>query len=544
METIPTQGSPPGPATLSPPSGRPRRKVVVALVAVAVLLAGFAAWWVWLRPYSIAELEAMMHDCEPGYSLCRFQPGQTILLRGAVHRIQLSNTSLGPVTDVFLDESTLPVVFRGDLRSQFRVGLEATIPLAIRPYRYNGIEYLGADEFPIPAVTRGIAVVIAAVGRVAGLGFLPVGGPPDALALRLATHRGEAFPLGLFRFSVVDVQGPIYVGESGYLGGDIRDEVEGWTPAGNGSSPLGHMSFVDVAGNGRFDIGDRITIRPNGTSSPRDIDSRMLVVNDNTGILLGFSYWYETSEGIPYPEDLSDFGEFAYQVWSPHSFLLGPPENVSRLELTAAGGEALRPADESFVLRNNLGQIRAEGTLAADPFLSADGMTGRFLDLDGDGFVSQGDRLEFRGGSADGYYTLDLHDSCCILAYVAWRPGRGAYTGNHPLVGFSNETRLNATALEVDVRLEGGYPWEEIRNFTLGLFEGDAPVLGLDLRVASRASGGGYTLSFFSGGDPAGLDAGDRVRVEGLRPGLSYSVRVRWTGYGTNRICGTWPVSN
>ena len=106
-------------------------------------------------------------------------------------------------------------------------------------------------------------------------------------------------------------------------------------------------------------------------------------------------------------------------------------------------------------------------------------------------------------------------------------------------------TRVNATTVEADPVLAGGFPWEETANFTLELRQGTSLVVSLDLRTATNGTSSGQTLRFLSGGDPTHLDAGDRIRAEGLLTGVTYNVRVLYTPPGPSpRLSGTWTIPN
>ena len=519
---------------------------LVVLVSVAVVVAGFFVWLRWFRPFSIAELEAILKSCPVPGDLCTLEPGRTITVEGTVTRLRLTNTSLGPHTAVWLDQGNLPIMYRGDVRARFPEGHPVTLPLLIQTFRYNDIEFRGADGYPFPAAALTVGVLFAAVSRVAGIGLLPATVGPDSLTVRVASHRGEAFPLSLFRLSLVDVQGPLYIGESGYLTTTTRDEIEGWTPTGNGTSPLGWLSFTDVGGNGLLDIGDEITIRGHRTPSPLDFDSRMLLVNNMTGILFGVHYWYETSEGMMSYADATDLVQDPWITWGPESFTTGPPESVDRFQAVVVSGAGDPIQNWSYVIRDAVGQSLAAGSLAPGLFLSSAGLNGTIGDRDGDGALSVGDGLEIRGGVPRTRYSMEFALGGVLVGDLHWAVGYGEYTGAYPLAGFSNPTRLNTTALESDVRVTGGFPMEEARNFTLALFEGGSRVLSVDLSQGVSATASGITLTFLGGGDPLLLDPGDRVHLEGLRPGMAYTVEVLYhVPYPTHlAVSGSWSFTN
>ncbi len=542
METVP--GSPSG--AEAPTPARPRRslKMYVVVLVVLVALAGFAVWWVYFKPYTIEQLFGMARDCQPDSSLCQFSPGQTVYVAGTVTRIRLVDVSTGPHTELTLDGSGV-LLFAGDRRTQFAVGTSTTIPLVIRAYRYNGIEYRSADEFALVPTALAFSSVMMAISRVSGITFLPASTGPGAVTLEVAAHKGEAFPLSRFRFCLIDVQGPLFLGESGSLGCEGRDEIDTWTPTGNGSSPGGRMAFVDLAGNGRLDVGDRITITARPASAPYDLDSEMLAVNNMTsGILGGLFYWFETTAGMVYYPDPLSVTPTVLEMWSPLPFVMGPPD-VDPFQLVVAQGISPALGNLSYVARDQAGNLFAQGTVAAGTFLSAGGMTGRYDDRDGDGHASLGDRLEFLNGQPDAHYTFQLVSDSTLVAQLDWVSGRGAYTGSFPLVAFPSVTQIDAATLEASVVLAGGYPWEEVANFTLELREGATLLVSVDLRTATNGTAGGQTLRFVAGGDPTHLDAGDVIRVEGLRTGVQYTVRVLHTPYtGLMRVCGEWAISN
>ena len=544
MESAPAAPPPAETPTPAPPK-RPIKAYVVVL-AVLIALAGFAAWWVWFKPYTIAQLDEMARECVPEPSLCQIPAGRTIYVAGTVTRLDLVNVSTGIRTAVFLDGGG-PLLLAGDQRSKFAVGQSTTLPLLIRTYHYNGLEYLSADEYVLPPAALEISLVFAAVSRVAGITFLPASSGPDALTLAVAAHRGEAFPLSYFRFCLIDVQGPFYLAESGRLNGCTgQDEVDGWTPGGNSSSPAGRMIFSDLAGNGRLDVGDRITISPTRTASPYDMDSKFLAVNNaSSGILMGFAYWFETSAGMTYYPDPLAVNPATLQMWTPGNFTLGPPENIDRFTLTVARGRSPALGNMSYILRDDFGGVFAQGPIAAGTFVTAGGMTGAYMDADGDGLASVGDRLEFRGGQTSAHYTLQILSESSIIDQLQWRSGRGAYTGNFPLVAFQAMTRVNATTVEANPVLAGGFPWEDTANFTLELHRGTSLLVSVDLRTATNGTSLGQILRFTSGGDPTHLDAGDRVRAAGLLAGLTYVVRILYTSPGfAPRLSGTWTIPN
>ena len=543
----PAPGATPPAETPAPAPPKRPVKVYVIVLAILIALAGFAVWWVFFKPYTIAQLDAMARECVPTGSLCQIPEGRTIYVAGTVTRLDLVNVSTGVRTAVFLDGGG-PLLFAGDRRSQFAVGQSTTVPLLIRVYRYNGIEYRSADEYPLLPLAIQTSVIFSAISRVAGITFLPVSSGPDTLTLEVAAHRGEAFLLSYFRFCLIDVQGPLFLAESGYTDGCAgRDEVDGWTPGGNGSSPSGRMAFSDLAGNGLLDVRDRITVSGTPTGSPYDLDSKFLAVNNaSSGILQGFSYFFETSAGIAYYPDPLAVNPGTLQMWTPGNFALGPPENIDRFGLTVARGPAPALGNMSYLLRDELGAVFSQGRFAAGTFFTSGGMTGTYDDADGDDHASVGDRLEFRGGQTNGHYTLQIQSgSGLLIDQLQWRSGRGAYTGNFPLVAFQAMTRVNATTVEADPVLAGGFPWEETANFTLELRQGTSLVVSLDLRTATNGTSSGQTLRFLSGGDPTHLDAGDRIRAEGLLTGVTYNVRVLYTPPGPSpRLSGTWTIPN
>jgi len=469
----------------------------------------------------------MMEACPQRADLCRLDPGTTITLAGTVAQARILNTSLGPYTAVWLDRGPTPLMYLGDVRSRFVVGAGVSLPLAIKLFRYNGLELRAADEYPYPGLPLSVANVLASISWIAGVGLEASGGGPDAITVRVATHRGEAFPLALFRLSLVGVRGPLYVGESGYLdGGPPRDEIEGWTPTGNGTSPQGWLSFVDAAGNGLLDIGDRITIRGVRPASPLDLDSRLLIVSGPSGvlqgILAGLYYWYGTSRGM-----LSFFDDAtppSWVTWGPESFTPGPPEAVDRFQVIASGRTSGPFTSWRYLLSDDHGETLSQGPIAPGPFL-AFGLAGTLEDRDGNGAFSLGDRLVVRGGTPRETYHFQFVHENTSLGFLDWRSGFGMFTGRFPLVAFSNVTRLNATSIEAQARVAGGFPFEESRNFTLRLREGGTPLLTLNPTAVST-SVSGITMTYLGGGDPTLFDAGDRIRLDGLRPGLAYTVEV------------------
>jgi len=532
------------------PSPRGRRRTIVAVsvvLAIVLVTAGYIVWLGWFRPYTIRELDNMMAQCPTYGDLCRLEPGTTITLAGTVARLRIVNMSLGPHTGVWLDAGSLPLMFPGDVRSRFTVGASVSLPLAIQTFRYNGFEFRGADVYPYPGLPMTFPFIIAAVSQASGLLLEPAGGGPDAIHLRIAAHRGEAFPLYLFRLYLVDVQGSLYVGESGHLGGPPRNVVEEWTLTENGTSPQGWLSFRDVAGNGLLDIGDEITVRGSRTASPVDFDSRLLLVNDMSGILAGVYYWYETSLGLMSYTDFGASTDFWGQTaqggvaWGPESFTTGPPETVDRFRVIAAAGSD--PISEwRYRLTDESGGVSLQGSTAVGQFLASGTMTGAIEDLDGDGAFSAGDRLEIRGGVPRTMYRFALSTPIGAAVSMTWQSGFGVVTGRFPFVTFSNETRLNATSIEAEARVAGGFPSEEARNFSLRVREAGVQVLVLDPASGTSASGSGITLTYVRGGDPALFDAGDRLRLEGLRPGLAYSVDILHVPRsGTS---GTWTFTN
>lgn len=543
--------SPPGAASTpeAPPPTPPKRsiKAYVVVLVVLISLAGFAVWWVWFKPYTIAQLNDMARECAPTTSLCRFSPGQTIYVAGTVTRIDVVDVSTGPHTAVYLDDSGASLLFPGDRRPQFAVGQSTTVPLAIRAYTYNGVEYRSADEYPLVPSGLSASFIFSAISRVMGITFLPVSTGPDALTLEVAAHRGEAFPLPLFRFCLIDVQGPFYLGESAHTEGCTgQDWVDAWTPGGNESSPTGRMAFSDTAGNGLLDVGDRITITAHPTASPYALDSELLAVNNaSTGILQGLYYWFETSAGVVYYPDPLAVNPAVLQMWSPRGFALGPPEDVDVFELTVAHGPSPAIGDMSYVVRDEAGTLFAQGAFATGPFFTSGGMTGAFEDADGDGQASVGDRLEFRGGQPSAHYTFQFLYQSAFIEQVQWRSGRGAYTGHYPLVAFQGTARVNATTWQTGPVLAGGFPWEETANFTLELWQGSSRVVSVDLRTETNGTFLGQTLRFLLGGDPTHLDAGDTIRAEGLQTGVAYVVRILYTlpRFGPLQS-GSWTISN
>ena len=139
---------------------------------------------------------------------------------------------------------------------------------------------------------------------------------------------------------------------------------------------------------------------------------------------------------------------------------------------------------------------------------------------------------------------MAVHEAGHVLH--AWASGGTVSVVRVPLAGFSIPTRLNTTAIESDVRVTGGFPMEEARNFTLALFEGGSRVLSVDLSQGLSATASGITLTFLGGGDPLLLDPGDRVHLEGLRPGMAYTVEVLYhVPYPTHlAVSGSWSFTN
>ena len=119
MEPAPGARPPAATPPPAPPKGPVRVSVMV--LAIRIALAGFAVWWVFFKPYTIAQLDAMARECVPTGSLCQIPEGRTIYVAGTVTRLDLVNVSTGVRTAVFLDGGG-PLLFAGDRRAQFAVG--------------------------------------------------------------------------------------------------------------------------------------------------------------------------------------------------------------------------------------------------------------------------------------------------------------------------------------------------------------------------------------------------------------------------------------
>ncbi len=517
--------------------------MLVLIVAAAVVGAGFAVWWVVLRPRSLAEVFAFDH----------FQPGTSVTVQGTITAVRRENTSYGPRVTVQLDGNSLcanGTDLLADPNGTYRLGDSFQTTLHFERYMINGDPAVTAPELacPFPELPGAISTVLNAVSEVTGMTLVYGGTTPDGwirydvVSQNGLTYNGSVLAVTLREFSPTVGQGPMFPS------GSAIDSADRWTTlfsveyiriAGgmsgsptvdqmvsivNPSSANGTLRFVDADHDGRVGDGDHLDIRLPPTGSPTAWDTYLLQVGQRLSgaptyvaavhyVLNGPDGPLETlPSSLPTLVDLRYAGDSA-----------GPPIRTSVQVTRVPVGHP--PAISHVQYNLDLGTgSQIVGNLSNLPVTSPSGITISFVDTNGNGVLDAGDRLTVGGVANHTTLTLDLQADGFLVGHALWIVGYGQPYPIYPDLSF---TVAGTDPWTVTADVPTWSP-ELALNRTLraSLFEDGREVL-TNVSVASGILGTfpNGTLSFTDADSDGYLSTGDTFTVSG-NPAATYMLRI------------------
>jgi hypothetical protein len=454
-----------GPET--PPKGR-RRRLIAFVIGLALVAAGVAIWWQFIRPRTIVEVLAFD----------RFQPGTQTVVEGTVTGIFWRNASDGPRVILGLDHEPICIRFGnvfGDPSGSYRIGQAFRTTLHFEAHTINGDPAVWAPELacPFPSLLEDIGHVMDAVSLHAGRLLLVYNGTSSAgishyeiVTANGAAYRLDKLPVTLRKSTPIQgvnprlpAGGPIdsaarwldwsglqYLGAVGaYQEFPIADEM---TSLAAGVSRNGMLRFNDRNGNGVLDDGDRLEVgfRPTGASTAWD--TYLLIVGGMFGP--GETYVFATrfiANGPKVP-----LGAPLSQRQSVVDLRYAGDRYGASLTSQIAVLQRLGPAPAISDVRFSFGAgiASANGTLSSLPVTLGNGVTLAFSDTNRDGRLDTGDG--FSVGNVPNHTRLTLAlglSSYQEVGLIYWIAGYGEPVGHLPSVTFARQ---------------GTGPWRAIAN--------------------------------------------------------------------------------
>lgn len=285
------------PVSEAPRPKHSRRKVLAILAAVAIAVAGIAAWQI-VRPRSIAEVLSVEH----------FRARDEVSVQGTITSIVQEDSSYGPRVYLQLDDNafcgTESWNLLGNPNGSYEIGDSYQTTLHLQAFSIDGDPGVWAPELacPFPALYRSIGVVIDAVSQVRDMLLVYNGTDANGWSryeIRTQNETGyspDLLPVVLLKAlpfkgpgSLIDsanqwkaVADRFYLMTSAALSPDAPgfSVADRMTSLAAPSSANGTLRFVDADSNGLVDSGDGVDIRLPSTGSPTGWDTYLVKIGN------------------------------------------------------------------------------------------------------------------------------------------------------------------------------------------------------------------------------------------------------------------------
>lgn len=441
---------PPEPAAKPNPK---RRTVLVLLVAVALVAAGFVVYWEFIRPRTIAEVFAFDH----------FQAGTSVAVQGTITGIYRENTSSGPKVSLQLDNfsgcnvTELGLAFPGgqvwaDPNATYSVGQTFQTTLHFESYAINGDPAVWAPELacPFPLGLTAIQRVDDAVSWFRGLRLVYNSTEPGGwldywvFTPNESRYNLSVLPVTLRKAAPVPKGNPMFPTGSAvdsasrwltlaaleYIGGvgssNMFPIVDQMSSLGAGTSANGSLRFVDENRDRMLDDGDRLDIRVPPSSVANSWDAYLVQIG---GMFFGNASYVADQHlilnGPDGPLEPGFLGQplTANLAWAGDQ--PGPPIQSSLRVTSLPFGAPPPTSSVTYQLDDLQGDRMFGGNLTDLPQMTATGLTFSYTDANADGRFDAGDLLTLTGAPNQSAYRLWLWSSGPAFGMAAWIIGYG-----------------------------------------------------------------------------------------------------------------------
>lgn len=527
----------------APPKNRRighRRRVLALVLGVALVAAGIAIWWQFLRPRTIAEVLAFDH----------LQPRTQTVVAGTITGIFWDNASEGPRVILGLDNEPLCKDggnVLGDPNASYRIGQGFQTTLHFESYTINGDPAVWAPELacPFPSGFEAIGVIADSVSDLQGISFAYNGTDVAGWShFEIATHNGESYredvlPASLLKFPPLVGTGPRLPAGSSvdsaarwnlvdaldylvFAGGAPLSVVDHLSALTAGASANGSLRFVDVGGNGLLDSGDRLDVHLSPTAAANSWAAYELGIGEWGGpgrrYVNGVHVFLIGRSG---PLDIPIRGRTVPRLDLAYSEKRSGGTIASRFDVVrVVYGKAPPTSNVRYSLqlsgRSGSSVVFASttGNLSQLPATLSNGATLAFADANADGRLDPGDALTLTNVANLTSGDLWLQTANRSIASAAWIEGYG------PRVGILPDTSF---------KISGTNPWLATANIPfwspalalngtarIGLVENGATVIAnLTLAGGIQWTFAGGNLSFSDTDHDGFLSTGDAFLLQG-----------------------------
>ena len=239
-----------------------KRKVLAVTVTLLVIAAGgFAAWELWFKYTSVRDLPSLVtgSPAAPGFKDSLI--GKTLTVRGKVTGIETTDTTLGRLFTIELDNfNEIHLVKWDECDYEVNAIIKMDVTFEVSCWNQETHVYSPQLDFPVLCVILGTEHALRDINSVQGVLTKAIPVSPGNLSIRFDWVE-EDMPLSIFNCSLragTNSWAADYVDAGG--GMTYGEVVEYCEDVPEASGDAEHILFIDADGNNNLSTGDRIDL--------------------------------------------------------------------------------------------------------------------------------------------------------------------------------------------------------------------------------------------------------------------------------------------